>query len=267
MITGLGSVLWPVPKTLPPRLNHFSHAYEKIRPYFQGFLERYSREAFIINDSSRIVLTTLEAALPELQRRLGDRLLGFALGGSIVRGLGTPQTSDVDFYLYVRSATEKEVDECLNFVQANLRIAGLNLCPARGDYLLDDSAPLEIIGIAVSIHTNYFIYKHPELDKIVQNLLDKVRRGDCDWVGPQPMAENAKCIYLDLSGTQVEYVVEKFLLNIVFSLLSETGAHTLARDRNFARFLERAAAPYIARRKRAVIPFPAELADLFKRRG
>lgn len=244
--------------SLPARLSRFQPAYGKIRQPLWRFLQVYSRRPHVFLPSARVVPAVLEQTVPELRRRLGDKLLAVALGGSISRGLGTPRSSDIDFSLYVHGADRKTVQACEEFVCWHLKSRVLRPCDASSSY--DLALPREYHAqVIISLFTNYFIFVRQQTDLrlLARQYAGKViSRG---WQVARLLAQELGEVYPDLSGTQECYVVKKYLANIAGSYLRADEREMLANSKMFVQFLERLARPYVEHRRMVAMPFPAEL--------
>jgi hypothetical protein len=256
-----GSVL---PKTLPARLARHEQAYSALRPHFQKLLTRLSREQHVINQSSQVVLNVLERAVPQLEQRLGNKFLGLALGGSLANGLGTPRTSDVDFYLYVDGAGKRKAEECVAFLRSKLEENGLRVCDGEGYYDFGEEARIRPEAVA-SIFANYLIRPRFEPQALARRAVEQML--EKEKIGQGALEAELEDLFYDYSCCETEAVVTKFLRNMAQEHLPQTKdvdvvALSLSYQYPLVKFLAEQAHPYILKRVK-MLPLVTILDALF----
>jgi hypothetical protein len=237
----------------------------EVKTAFIAFLAVYARQPFLLNQA-KPAIAALNELIGPLQKILGDKFLGLALGGSVVRNLWSPQTSDIDCYIYAQRIDQPLAEAAKQLADAHLRSRGLSPCANETVVLNDhvialDQRPIGSPAYGLEVYADYFIYPENQEPLKAQAAASIKSIVDQGLMPKHLLLADLKEEFRFLTGSNPNQVVKKFLLNIAsksvgLNICNEILANDLCRD-----ILVNIAAPYLAARSQ-VFPFPAEIEKL-----
>ena len=207
-------------------------------------------------DIPRALQNTLEAEGQMMRRRLGENYLGVMLGGSLIHGLGTPETSDIDYYIYTRAIDPGLADDIKEGSWSRLkqdRFAPCDTHPIRDL----ERRPIGEWLTALAIFSNLAI-DVPSLFKLQFAALTLLKDSQ---VPEAEMREE----FLKLTASDPKYVAEKFMENLAQEHIPEEMALDLSFNRPFMKEMVAMASDYMPGRISTYCRFPAEVAALFEK--
>lgn len=231
-----------------------------IKPAFLSWLRTYGNQAVIL-DHAGPALTALAREAGELTRLLGDDFLALALGGSLIRGLGTVETSDVDYFIYTRDIGRCWADTVRDGSWQRLRQAGLTPCDDHPVIRLVPGLP-EIAGNTLGVFTNHLVHEAApgESRRIVVDVIAQLLAATPPDAR-QALKETLKSEYNTLMHNNPAYAARKFVQNRARPLIGEELSESMLCDHYCLTELSRLAAPFVAARRVNFLP-PPELASL-----
>ncbi len=237
-------------------------ARKKVEPQFKAKLGQLAGQKFIVETSTQIVINTLKECVPFLQDLLGDAFLGLALGGSLLRGLGTIDSSDVDFFIYTQGGLAKQ-KECVDFVRGKLREKELKPCPYSDHFY--DFQEINIFPpvMIVAAFCDFFLNEKVDIENLKQVALGLLERGkQMSWwhrLSPSDREKVFSDIYYTMMAADVVYVASKYYHNFVLKrpdLSQDELAY--AKHPLFLEWMKKFARPFVEQRRQA-FPFPPGL--------
>jgi len=248
----------PLPRVLSAHLKEFKAEYQSLRPGLQAYLDRYHQEKFILlRETQERVIPVLEGCLPRLEKILGDSFLGLSLGGSLILGLGTPTSSDVDFFIHTIASSLEQERAAVKHVFSELTRAELRPCShvkhplynfgEGGDRLSED---------IVSVFANYFVGGEAN-SRLLEAALQRVEEllGGRIWI-PSSLSPSLGSLYFDILGAvSSREVVAQYFINM-HELEGRVFFAGLFMD-----FLREEVSSYRKARK-LNFPFPPELEEV-----
>ncbi len=245
----------------------FGGQIETIKARFEAFLVENSHKPICTLSGAAPALRTLANEYEVLTRRLGDKFLGVALGGSLIHGLGTVRTSDVDYFIYTKRLDPATAESVKHESWFRLRQAGLS--PCDGDPVRDlDQRPILELTSALSVFTSLII-DPPDRGSPLRGALEATALAMIrDALGEGILEKGELLDWLKeehrrLIGCDAAYVAAKFMANRAPEFIQEGAAIVLAHDEDFLREMTEIAAPYMQGRAR-YCPFPERVAELFR---
>lgn len=224
----------------------------EFREAFRSFLCLCSRHRFLLAGNSADVIPVLKKMAYAFRNILGERYLGLALGGSLVRGIATPANADVDYVLFV-----KGVDVCDNNLYVRLRevekeLTAKSFRPCDILHMSELSKAAFDPAFPVSVFANMLI----DLAVPEEDLVAGARKAAAS------LAELAlRKEYRDMSGCDPEKVASKFFEKR--GLRQDIALFSLAENpspffRRWGEEMLSIAKPHLELRERN-FPFPEEL--------
>ncbi|MFA5112836.1 MAG: hypothetical protein WC529_00885 [Candidatus Margulisiibacteriota bacterium] len=231
-----------------------------IKPAFVSWLRTYGNQAVIL-DHAGPALTALAQEAKELTRLLGGDFLSLALGGSLIRGLGTVETSDVDYFIYTRDIGQQWADTVRDGSWQRLRQAGLTPCDDHPVIRLAPGLP-DIAGNTLGVFTNHLVFeaKPGASRRMVLEVLAQLLAA-APPNARRELKETLRSEYNTLMHNSQAYAARKFVQNRVRPLIGEAMSESMLCDQHCLDELARLAAPFITAR-RVNFPPPPELASL-----
>lgn len=237
---------------------------KKILPGYQGLLMRLAKEKYIIHPSSQIALDVLKSCVPMVKGELGSAYLGLSLGGSLVRGLGTPATSDVDFFIYVRGDLKEigeKAERCVERIRWKLTQNRLRPCDiANPVYEIENGSQFTPVAVS-GVLANLFIDQAVDLDQMKGYCLGLLRNeAACNrWIrcgGKPALLQVLKNLYFAFTMSDILSVASRYRKNFLMKRddLSEQEMGTINGEL-FIHYLQEYSRPYIEQR-RQLLPFP-----------
>ena len=252
------------PRTLPRWRGGAVELVDRLEPHFRNFLRVYCDARFVMTQETqgralRAVLDSVDG----IRHSLKEAYLGVGMGGSLVRGLGTADTSDVDFFIYASKMVSEHAQRArLRHIARTCERFDCEPCFGAHFYFFvyeRQDSPSAVSSVFSTLLVD------PEMDseKMVHYTSLAARRviREMKERGTNARAE-LSAAYNEFSGCATRRVVTRFRINIGALLLRYRTVFDGLDDIHVARdLLGEIAEPYIETRRQN-FPFPEELERL-----
>ena len=260
-----------IPPSIPPGRcpkcgPRFGGQIETIKARFETFLSENSFKPIHTLPGVAPALRVLSNEHTVLSLRLGEKFLGVSLGGSLIHGLGTVKTSDVDYRIYTRKIDEVTAEGVKHESWYRLRHEFLN--PCDGDPVSDlERRPVQDLTPALSVFTNLIIDPPdrgaPGREQLEQAALAAIQAAINENIVPKPeLLSMLKEEHSQLVGLDPAHVASKFMQNRASEFIMEGAALALSFDEPFMNEMIGIARDYMSGRVR-YCPFPPRVEELF----
>ena len=236
---------------------------ELCRAQFRAQLHINSFRLTIMIGDPYPVLTALRFEHNVLRQQLGADYLGLSLGGSLVRGLGTFKTSDVNYFIFTRSTSARRAE--MIKLESRERLSAVHLTPGQDDPVCDlEPSRIDDLTGSLSVFTSQMIAA-PSQTALEAAALALIGRAIAEE--KVPAAEIVRLLmekFIELSGSSPAYAAEKFMKNRAKEFMPAGLANSLSLDDKFMVEMRKIALPYmVARLRHSSCGFPRQVWNLF----